>query len=274
MRRGGRRPLWLVLLPVLIGVIVLAVTWFGSEEQRVPVTGREQRVGLSDEQQMELGAQVYQQTLQETAPLIVTSGPEFERVQEVASRLAAVGADDKPDFAWEFTLVDDPQANAFALPGGKIVVYTGLLDVAQTDAQLATVIGHEVAHATAEHGAERIFQQQLTDTAISAAAGALASDPAQFQQIAALIGAGAQVGFTLPWSREHESEADRIGLIYMARAGYDPREAVTFWEQMEAASAEQGRPPEYLSTHPNPDTRIQQIQEWLPEALEEYEPTS
>jgi predicted Zn-dependent protease len=133
------------------------------------------------------------------------------------------------------------------------------------------VLGHEVAHAVAEHGAERIFRQQLTDTAVQFAAGAFSDDPAEFRQIAGLLGAGAQVGLSLPWSRDQESEADHIGLIYMARAGYDPRAAVTFWRRMEEAVKGKQRPPEYLSTHPESTTRIEQIEGWLPEALEEYE---
>ncbi len=132
------------------------------------------------------------------------------------------------------------------------------------------MLGHEVAHAVAEHGAERIFRQQLTDTAVQFAAGAFADDPVEFRNIAALLGAGAQVGLNLPWSREQEGEADRIGLIYMARAGYDPRAAVGFWQRMAQASADQQRSPEYLSTHPESGTRIELIKGWLPEALEEY----
>jgi metalloendopeptidase OMA1, mitochondrial len=213
---------------------------------------------------------VYDQTLQESAPRIVESGPDYEMVQRVANRISAVGAEDKPEFEWEFTLIDSPEANAFCLPGGKIVVYTGILPAARTDAGLATVIGHEVAHATAEHGAERIFQQQVTNVAVEIVAQGVSEDPQQYRQIAGLLGAGAQVGLTLPWGRDQESEADHIGLIYMARAGYDPREAVGFWERMDQLAGEQPRPPEYLSTHPSGETRIRQIQGWLPEALEEY----
>lgn len=264
--RGGLA----ILVPIIIGLITVGSLYFGSESQTVPITGREQKVGLTDDQQMTLGEQVYDETLQQEQAKIVTSGPEYEMVQRVAARIIDVADEDKPDFEWEVTLIDEPIVNAYCLPGGKIVVYTGILQAATNDAQLATVMAHEVAHAVAEHGAERMLQQQISSAAVQSAAGALASDPQQFQQIAALLGAGANVGLTLPWGRGQESESDHIGLIYMARAGYDPQEAVTFWQNMQAASGGQA-PPEYLSTHPSGDTRIRQIQEWMPEALEEYE---
>jgi predicted Zn-dependent protease len=242
-----------------------------AENQTVPIVGREQKVGMSDDQQTQLGAQYYDQFLTQESGNVIDSGPEFEIVTTVTDRIIEVASEYKPDFQWAVTLVDDPQANAFCLPGGKMVVYSGILGPAKTEEGLATVLGHEVAHAVAEHGAERIFREQLTDTAIQFAAGAFADDPAEFRNIAALLGAGAQVGFNLPWSREQESEADHIGLIFMARAGFDPRAAVTFWERMEEATKHQQQPPEYLSTHPGSATRIQQIKEWLPEALAEYD---
>lgn len=260
---GGR-----IVIGILLALAAVAFTYFSSEEQNVPITGRAQRVALSDEQQMELGAQVYDQTIAEEQQRVVTSGAQYEMVQRVARRIAQVAAEDKPEFEWEFTLVERDEANAFCLPGGKIVVYTGLLDVARTDDELATVIGHEVAHAVAEHGAERIFREELTNRAVVAASGAFADDPARFQQVAALLGASAQIGLNLPWGRAQESESDRIGLIYMARAGYDPTAAITFWQRMDRAS-EARRPPEYLSTHPSGATRVRQIREWLPEAKRE-----
>lgn len=269
--RSGRRSWVAIALPLLLGAAFIGFQYCSADTQVVPITGREQRVSMSDEQQMQLGAQYYDQFLQQSGGAVVTSGPEYELVTEVTERIAAVAAEHKPDFEWDVSLVDDPQANAFCLPGGKMVVYTGILGPARTAEGLATVLGHEVAHAVAEHGAERIFRQQLTDTAVQFAAGAIAEDPQQFRQIAGLLGAGAQVGLNLPWSRDQESEADHIGLIYMARAGYDPRAAVTFWQRMEEAAGGQQRPPEYLSTHPESATRIEQIERWLPEAMEEYE---
>ena len=257
-----------LLIGAVLALAAIAFTYFSSEEQNVPITGREQRVAMSDAQQQQLGAQVYDQTLAEEQQKIVSSGPQYEMVRRVSERIARVGAVDKPEFDWQFALVERPEANAFCLPGGKIVVFTGLLDVAETDDELATVIGHEVAHAVAEHGAERIFREELTNRAVTAASGAFADDPVRFQQVAALLGAGAQIGLNLPWNREQESEADHIGVIYSARAGYDPMAAITFWQKMEQASKGR-RPPEYLSTHPSSETRVKQLRAWMPEAQRE-----
>jgi predicted Zn-dependent protease len=268
----GRKSGLAIALPLVIGLAVIGFRYCSSEKSVVPITGREQRVSMSDDQQMQLGAQYYDQFLKQESGDVVDSGPEFETVTAVADRIIEVASEYKPEFEWDVTLVDDPQANAFCLPGGKMVVYTGILGPAQSAEGLATVLGHEVAHAVAEHGAERIFREELTNTAVQFAAGAFADDPVEFRNIAGLLGAGAQVGLSLPWSRDQESEADHIGLIFMARAGFDPRAAVTFWERMAKATEGQKRPPEYLSTHPESDTRIQQIKEWLPEALEEYDP--
>jgi metalloendopeptidase OMA1, mitochondrial len=269
-RSRGRS--WVAIaIPLVLGAVVVGFQFCQSEEQRVPITNREQRVGMSDDQQMKLGAQYYDEFLDQSGGAVVESGPEADMVREVTNAIVEAASEHKPEFEWEVTLIDDPQANAFCLPGGKMVVYTGILGPARSAAGLATVLGHEVAHAVAEHGAERIFRQQLTDTAVQFAAGAFADDPAEFRHIAGLLGAGAQVGLSLPWSRDQESEADHIGLIYMAQAGYDPREAVGFWERMAEANKGGQQPPEYLSTHPSSETRIEQIESWLPEALEEYE---
>lgn len=270
-RSGGRKSGLAIAVPLILGLVFVGFQYCSSEKSVVPITGREQRVGMSDDQQMQLGAQYYDQFLQQERGDLITSGPEYETVTTVTERIIEVAAEYKPEFEWEVALVDDPQANAFCLPGGKMVVYTGILGPARTAEGLATVLGHEVAHAVAEHGAERIFRQQLTDTAVRFAAGAFADDPVEFRNIAGLLGAGAQVGLNLPWSRDQESEADHIGLIFMARAGFDPRSAVGFWERMEKAARGQQRPPEYLSTHPESTTRIEQIEEWLPDAVEEYE---
>lgn len=267
----GRKSGLAIALPLIIGLGIVAFQFCSAEKSVVPITGREQRVGMSDDQQMQLGAQYYNQFIQQEQGDLITSGADFETVKEVTDAIIAEAEEYKPEFEWDVALVDDPQANAFCLPGGKMVVYTGILGPARTAEGLATVLGHEVAHAVAEHGAERIFRQQLTDTAVQFAAGAFADDPVEFRNIAGLLGAGAQVGLSLPWSRDQESEADHIGLILMARAGFDPRAAIGFWERMEQASKGQQKPPEYLSTHPESTTRIEQIESWLPEALEEYE---
>ena len=153
-------------------------------------------------------------------------------MQRVARRIETVAARDKPAFVWRVTLIRKNVANAYCLPGGKIVVYTGILPLTENDAGLATVLGHEVAHATAEHVAERIERQHLTEVAAAIIAGGVAFTPAQFVRLQALIG----VGSALPFSRSQESEADHIGLVYMASAGYDPHQAVAFWKRMQRAS--------------------------------------
>lgn len=260
----GRR----LVIGIVLALVAVAFTYLSAEQQEVPITGRAQRVAMSDQQQQQLGLQVFEQTLQEEGEKVVEAGPQYEQVKRVAERIAKVGAVDKPEFDWQFALVERPEANAFCLPGGKIVVFTGLLDVARTDDELAIVVGHEVAHAVAEHGAERIFREELTNRAVAAASGAFADDPERFRQVAGLLGAGAQVGLSLPWGREQETESDRIGLIYSARAGYEPRAGITFWTRMQKAAGGK-QPPEYLSTHPSGDTRVKNIKGWLPEADKE-----
>jgi metalloendopeptidase OMA1, mitochondrial len=260
-----------VLLPLVIGGIIAFSVWCGAEEQEVPVTGRDQRVAISEEEQERLGEQAYADVLSQQRSAVVESGSAVEIVEEIGGRIAeAVGGDD-PGFEWEFTVVESPELNAFCLPGGKVVVYTGIIELAGNEDRLATVMAHEVAHAIAQHGAERMLQQQLKQIAQTSIAVSLASqDPATRGALLSLFGAGAQYGVLLPFSRDHESEADHIGLIYMARAGFDPRAAVEFWELMGEASGGQA-PPEYASTHPSSETRIRQIEEWMAEALEEYE---
>jgi predicted Zn-dependent protease len=235
------------------------------------VTNREQHVGLTDAQQMQLGNQEYAKTLRQNRARIISTGPAYTQVMQVAKRIEAVAARDKPAFVWRVTLIRKNEANAYCLPGGKIVVFTGILPVTKTDAGLATVLGHEVAHATAEHAAERIERQHLTQVAAAIIAGGVAFTPSQYVKVLALLGVGAGAA-SLPFSRSQESEADHIGLIYMARAGYDPRQAVTFWKRMLRAS--QGKePPEFASDHPSDQRRIAQIERWLPEAERAYKST-
>jgi predicted Zn-dependent protease len=173
-------------------------------------------------------------------------------------------------YQWEFNLVEDDQVNAFAMPGGKVVVYTGLLPVAKNETGLSVVMGHEIAHAVAKHGNERMSQMLVQQMAGMSLAAALQSQPDTTRQLAmAAFGVGSAVGFLLPYSRVQESEADHLGLMFMAMAGYDPREAVEFWQRM-AAEKGGGSPPEFLSTHPADETRIQNIRQLLPEALQYY----
>src|SRR6187200_3304598 len=256
------RPLIAVAIAaVVVGVLLLVQT----HEQTTPVTHRTQHVKLSDEQQTQLGSQEYAKTLQEDRADIVSSGAAYAQVQRVAKRIEAVAGRDKPAFDWQVTLLRKNEANAYCLPGGKIVVYTGILPVTGNDAALATVLGHEVAHATAEHSAERIEREHLTKVAAAIVAGGVAFTPQQYLRVAALLGSAG----TLSFSRSQESEADHIGLVYMARAGYDPREAVTFWQRMRAASQGQ-EPPEFASDHPSDEHRIERIERWMPEAQRNY----
>lgn len=173
-------------------------------------------------------------------------------------------------YEWEFNLVEDPNVNAWCMPGGKVVVYTGIMPVAQSEAGLAVVMGHEIAHAFAKHGAERMSQQLIVQMGGVALSTALDKYPEQTQNLfMQSYGVGTQVGILLPYSRTHESEADHLGLVFMAMAGYDPGEAPVFWERM-AAQSSGTAPPEFLSTHPANETRIQNLRNLLPEAMTYY----
>ncbi|MFD1096184.1 M48 family metallopeptidase [Salegentibacter chungangensis] len=173
------------------------------------------------------------------------------------------------DFKWEYNLVKDDQKNAFAMPGGKVVIYTGILDVTETETGLAVVMAHEIAHALADHGAQRLSAAQLQQLGAVAGTVALSGKSEQTQQIfAQAYGLGTTVGVMLPFSRSHEAEADRIGLTLMAIAGYDPDEAADLWRRMKAQSDGQA-PPEFLSTHPSNETRIRNLEKWAPEAKAE-----
>jgi predicted Zn-dependent protease len=173
-------------------------------------------------------------------------------------------------YNWEFNLVQDPQVNAWCMPGGKVVVYTGILPITQDETGLAVVLGHEIAHAIAQHGDERMSQGLITQLGGVALQQAIQDKPAVTQQIfMTAFGLGSQVGVTLPFSRMQESEADHLGLIFMSMAGYDPRLAVPFWQRMSSMNTG-SKPPEFLSDHPADATRITAIQNEMPEALKYY----
>jgi predicted Zn-dependent protease len=222
---------------------------------------------VPEDQELALGAQSYEETLK-TAKLS-TDPAAVAMVRRAGARIAKISA--RPDLAWEYNLIEDPKTvNAFCLPGGKVAVYSGILPVTKNEAGLAVVLGHEIAHAIAKHGAERMSQQMLMVVGQASLEVALREKPAQSRAIfMAAYGLGAQYGVAQPFGRGQESEADHIGLIYMARAGYDPREAVAFWKRMEAAGGSQ--PPEFLSTHPSHDRRISDLEKWMPEAVAEYD---
>jgi predicted Zn-dependent protease len=261
------------LIAIALAVVVVAVLYLGfTHRQTTPVTHRTERVGLTDKEQMELGSQEYSKTLRQYRARIVSSGAAYAEVQRVAKRIEAVAGRDKPGFVWRVTLLRKNEANAYCLPGGKIVVYTGILPLTRSDAGLATVLGHEVAHATAEHAAERLERQHLTKIAAAIIAGGVAFTPNQYVHVLAALGVGAAAA-SLPFSRAQESEADHIGLVYMARAGYDPHQALAFWKRMLRASRGK-EPPEFLSDHPSDAHRVERIRSWLPEAERAYRSNS
>jgi predicted Zn-dependent protease len=249
-------------LPALLATLLLAAC------QNVPITGRSQLQMISEGAEASLGLSAYQDVLQKEK---ISHDPRLnELVTRVGSRIAA--ATGRTDYKWEFRVIDnDKLANAFCLPGGKVAVYTGILPVTQDEAGLAAVIGHEVAHAIARHGGERMSQQLLLE-GVALAAAASTRDERKGELYATLLGVGATFGILLPYSRLHESEADRMGLVFMAKAGYDPRAARDFWARMATNDGKKGKPPEWLSTHPADDKRIRQIEQWLPEALSHYRP--
>src|SRR5687768_13520553 len=241
----------------------------GAACQTVPVTGRSQLLLLPEGSELQMGLSSYEQILNKSK--VATDARVNEQVTRVGRRIAE--ATGRADYAWEFKVLEDKQANAFCLPGGKVAVYTGLLPITKDDAGLAAVLGHEVAHAIARHGGERVSQTLLVQTGLAATQVALSgNDPHTVQAVTSLLGAGASVGVLLPWSRTQESEADRLGLIYMAKAGYHPSAARDLWVRMAELSKGRQQPLELLSTHPAPTTRIQDIERWLPEALQHYAP--
>lgn len=219
------------------------------------------------EQDIELGTQAFQEVVSQHE--IAQSGPAVEQARRVTERLIVSAKELDPDtaqrFPWEVVVIkDDKMVNAFCLPGGKMAVYTGILPVTQDDTGLAVVMGHEIAHATKRHGTKRVSRTMPLELAISVFA--------QSQDQAQMANVLAQLGLGLPWGRSDELEADRIGLMYMAKAGYDPRQAVDFWKRMAELSGGQGEGlAEYFSTHPSNTRRIEQIEEMLPEALELYQ---
>ena len=238
--------------PVALLVVLLA----GCAS--APYTRRSQLIVVSTAEENKLGARAFQEVLAKNK---VDERPGVaDPVLEVGQRLARVA--ERPDYAWRFVVLDAPEVNAFCLPGGKVAVYEGIFPVAANTNGLAVVLGHEIAHALARHGAERMSQGLAAQTG-GAFLGAIFGGSPSTKVLLKAYGIG------LPFSRTQESEADHIGLILMARAGYDPRGAVAFWQRMQRAGG--ASPPAFLSTHPSHGTREQQIRAWLPEALRYYE---
>ncbi len=232
------------------------------------VTGRSQFIIIPPSQDAALGLEAMNE-VKKSAP-VVTTGSMAERVQRIGQRIARVS--DKPDLDWEFVVIDEPVLNAWALPGGKVAVYRNMMDNLN-DQQLAAVLGHEVAHAVLRHGAEQMSRAQAQNLAI-VGLGVLVSSQTENQEVAQMavgLGALASQGFvSLPHSRKMELEADHIGTIYMAKAGYDPRNAVTLWQKMASLKEGGGGQPTFLSTHPSDDKRIGRLNARMDEYLSNY----
>jgi len=243
----------------------------------VPITGRSQLNLIPGSSMMSMSYQQYDTFLKEhklsadkeQTAMVKRVGA---RLQDAVERYFKAGSMSGflADYRWEFNLVEDKQVNAWCMPGGKVVVYTGILPLTKGDAGLAVVVGHEIAHAVAQHGNERMSQELLSQFGGAALGEALASRPEATKQLwMTMYGVGVQYGAIMPYSRLQESEADRLGLIFMAMAGYDPNEAIAFWQRMAAQKGGQS-PPEFLSTHPSDATRIENIRRLIPEASRYY----
>jgi len=251
---------------IIMGIMTMLLVLLGGCAT-APYTGRQQLLLISEGEEMALGVQAYREVLKKEK--ISTDPKSNALVKGVGTRIAAVAQ--KPGYSWEFTVIDNAKTvNAFALPGGKVAVYTGILPYTQTEAGLAFVLAHEVGHALARHGGERMSQQLLLQLGQQGLNLAIASkSPVAIDAINTGYGLASTVGVTLPFSREQEYEADKIGLILMAKAGYDPREAPAFFERMMRAS-KQASPPEFLSTHPTDQHRIRNLNAMIPEAMRYY----
>jgi predicted Zn-dependent protease len=277
-RRGGVR--WWI---VGVFLIYAAWSWFGSRATD-PYTGETAHYGATTEQETQLGLQAFQEVLQSERPLPDTD-PTARQITEIARRLvehadeveadlATLHGEASPNlansFEWQVAVLESDQANAFCLPGGKMAVYTGLIPVTQNEDAMAVVMGHEIAHALLRHGSQRMAQQKLVQMGQLAAGLAIGEmDPQQQQMVMAALGAGAQYGLVLPYGRNHETQADEVGLMLAAAACFNPEEAIPLWQRMSELGGGQ-RPPEFASTHPDPANRIAHLQSLMPRAKEFY----
>jgi predicted Zn-dependent protease len=259
----------LLLVPLALVILVACAT--------VPVTGRKQLSIIPSSELQAMSYQQYDEVLQqsqlsqdrEAVAMIKTVG---RNIQGAVERyMAEQGfAGELQGYAWEFNLIESDQVNAWCMPGGKVAFYTGILPICEDENGVAVVMGHEIAHAIADHGGERMSQGLITQFGGMALDAALESQPERTRMLAGTAFAlGSQYGMLLPYSRLHESEADRMGLIFMAMAGYDPREAPEFWQRMSRVGGQ--KPPEFMSTHPSDETRIRELNEAMPEAMRYYQ---
>ncbi len=263
------------LVPFVLLTVLIAACAKNS------LSGKKQLKLLPESELQNMASSQYKQFLSTNKVVANSNNRDAEMVNRVGQRIikavesyyAEIGkSGDLSSYKWEVNLVDDKTVNAWCMPGGKIVVYTGILPITQNEPALAAVMGHEVSHALLQHGNQRMSQgiiQQLGGVALSVA---VANKPQETQNLfLGAYGAGSQVGVLLPFSRKHELEADRFGLIFAAMAGYNPQEAIALWERMEKASSGQ-TPPEFMSTHPSEGRRIEQLKKYMPEALTRYKP--
>lgn len=259
-----------VVLVWLVAAAVLACT-------SVAVTGRKQLALVSNAEILPMAAQQYQEVIKQ-GPLS-SNAEQTQMIRRVGQRIqkaveqymAEKNLSDQLDgFAWEFNLIDDPKTvNAWCMPGGKVAFYTGILPICKDELGVAVVMGHEVAHAIANHGRERMSQQMMAQFGLGTLSALMGQNPGAGKDLLLqAVGIGTNLGI-LKFSRQHESEADYMGLIFMSLAGYDPREAPKFWERMTEMSGGQ-QPPEFLSTHPSHETRVSDLNKWMPEALKYY----
>ena len=258
-------------------IAVILILWSGCSS--VPITGRKQLSFVPASEMNTLAATSYKETL--ASSKLSTNVQQTAMVKRVGERISKAVEQYMAEknqssalngFQWEFNLIDDPSINAWCMPGGKVAFYTGILPVCQNESGIAVVMGHEIAHAVANHSGERMSQGLLAQMGGTALSVALQQKPEQTQQLALnAFGIGTQVLGILPYSRLHEYEADRLGLIFMSMAGYDPYEAPKFWERMQALSGGNA-PPEFLSTHPSDAKRISELNAAIPEAMKYYKP--
>jgi len=258
---------------LFIAGLIFTMIWACS---RVPITKRNQTHLIPESQVISMSLTEYRNFLEKHPP--VTSGSDEQMVKRVGSKIQAAviqymtqnGYKDRIDgYKWEFNLVNSKEVNAWCMPGGKVVIYSGILPFTQTETGLAIVMGHEIGHAVAQHGNERMSQQLIAQGVGLGLDVYLSSKPAETHNLfMQAYGIGAEVGVLLPFSRLQESEADKLGLVFSALAGYDPREAIPFWQRMSKQGG--NKPPEFLSTHPSDDTRIKDLQKYMPQALKHY----